>query len=195
MSAEEINTNVATLNAVQLINRSSGAVQNWIAGLPPSPVRDFLQQGLVFVRGVALSLVGVRVGKQPSCVFTGNCSGQDFSGQDLTGLWGGDVNFTGAIFIETTLDYAHFSFSKLTGVNMTGAKATGVFLTYLSMYGAILTGAKMRSASFTGADMTGVDLSYADLSGASFLPESVSGVIWYQTTCPNGTVQNTACTA
>ena len=237
VSAEEINTNVASLNAVQWINRFTRSAQNWIWSLPASPIRNVLQDGLVFGRHTALSLLGVRVAATPSCVSGGNCSGQDFSGQDLRGLYAPGVNFTEARFKETRLEYAYLTGASLNGADLAkanlyvaelhgaylggadlaNASLNGASLYYASLPGASLyraslyganlyladltnadlTGARLPYADLTYTSLTGANLSYADLTDAFNLANAgdLSGVTWYKTICPNGTVTNTGCTA
>ena len=269
--------------SVAVINDVYGAVQTWIAGLPASPVRDFLHQGGVSVRATALSVVGIRVGATPSCVSTGNCSGQDFSNQDLTALYARKVNFTGANFTGTTLTDAQLQEAvlksailyhadltgaqlswaqldqdtdrpgggpgvDLRGANLTGTHFTSANLDHADLRGANVTGTDLRGAdmgfanlhgvyltsggpgmNLTGANLSQANLSYADLTYAnltfadyatgyvgtrlnntdlshanlsyanfyltSLLTADFAGATWYQTTCPNGTVTDTGCTA
>ena len=39
----------------------------------------------------------------------------------------------------------------------------------------------------------GVDLSACDLSGANLSSANLSGIVWNNTTCPDGTVSNVQC--
>ena len=188
---------------IAVINDVYGVVQTLIAGLPASPVRDFLQQGVVSVRAIALSVVGVRVGETPSCVSTGNCSGKDFSGQDLTPLWAPGVDFSKALFVGTILKYAYLvpsdavttlisadlTSADLTGAIMTGANLTNANLTAANLYLAILYGATLNGANLTDANLTHANLSWANLTGADLTGANLTEVKWYYTTCPNGKQQ------
>jgi uncharacterized protein YjbI with pentapeptide repeats len=145
--------------SVAVINDVYGAVQTRIADLPASPVRDFLHQGVVSVRAIALSVVGVRVGATPSCVSTGDCSDQDFSNQDLTGLYAPTVNFAGAKFEKTILNYA-----DLNGTNLSGATLPGAQLDYAFLSKAVLNQATLPDAHLVGAELIGADLTGADLT-------------------------------
>ena len=181
--------------SVAVINDVYGAVQTWIAGLPASPIRDFLHQRGVSVRATALSVVGIRVGARPSCVSTGDCSGQDFSGQDLTALYAPNGDFTGANFTGTTLSYAILNNADLTSANLTNANLTNAIL-----YTAHLTSANLTNANLTNANLADAGLSYANLSYANLIDANLeyalkTGATWYQTTCPNGTVSDTVCSA
>ncbi|MFZ4373042.1 MAG: pentapeptide repeat-containing protein [Mycobacterium sp.] len=186
--------------SVAVINDVYGAVQTWIAGLPASPVRDFLHQGVVSVRATALSVVGVRVGETPSCVSTGNCSGKDFSGQDLTPLWAPGVDFSTALFVGTILKYAYLvpsdavttlisadlTSADLTGAIMTGANLTNANLTGSNLYLAFLYGATLNGANLTDANLTHANLSWANLTGANLTGANLTEVTWNYTTCPDG---------
>ena len=160
---------------IAVINDVYGAVQTWIAGLPASPIRDFLHQRGVSVRATALSVVGIRVGARPSCVSTGDCSGQDFSGQDLTALYAPNGDFTGANFTGTTLSYAILNNADRTSANLTNANLT--------------------NANLADAGLSYANLSYANLIDANLEYALKTGATWYQTTCPNGTVSDTVCSA
>jgi hypothetical protein len=56
-----------------------------------------------------------------------------------------------------------------------------------SMKGADLNGADLRDAELVGADLRDADLRRADLTGADLGDARVGGVIWSDTTCPDGT--------
>ena len=158
--------------SVAVINDVYGAVQTWIAGLPASPVRDFLHQGVVSVRATALSVVGIRVGATPSCVSTGDCSGQDFSNQDLTGLYAPTVNFTAAKFVKTILNYAN-----LNGTNLSGATLPGAELNYAYLSKAVLNQATLPDAHLVGAELIGADLTGADLTNTLITIARMRGAV------------------
>ena len=49
------------------------------------------------------------------------------------------------------------------------------------------------SANLTGATLTRANLTGADLTGANLIEANLTGVIWSNTTCPDGQVQSTEC--
>ena len=87
------------------------------------------------------------------------------------------------------------------GADMMGASLHGNNFTSASFAGAMLTGAEIEwnnftNADFSGADLTGAvgsgndwsgaNLSYADLTDSDLDFSDSTGVIWYFTTCPDG---------
>jgi uncharacterized protein YjbI with pentapeptide repeats len=96
-----------------------------------------------------------------------NFTGVDFSGSNLFGNWAG-ANFTDTIFNGNP--------SVTLGGDFTGANFTNAYITDGPLWPANMTNANFQNANFTDAN-----LQYADLTGSN-----VSGVIWNNTTCPNG---------
>lgn len=90
-----------------------------------------------------------------------NNKGKDLSGKDLSGK-----DFLYANFIRANLTNANLSNTSFINAQLIGA----------NLKGATLTGAKFQSALLLDADFTGA-------IGADF-----EGAIFYNTTCPNGTV-------
>ena len=60
-------------------------------------------------------------------------------------------------------------------------------LSYAYLSNAYLYGADLSGADLSYADLRGADLSYADLSYADLILADLSDVVWYDTTCPDGT--------
>jgi uncharacterized protein YjbI with pentapeptide repeats len=195
---------------IAVINDVYGAVQTWIASVPASPIRDFLHQGVVSVRATALSVVGIRVGATPSCVSTGDCSYENFTSYNLSGLYAPGVKFKQTVFSRAGLKYASLNYADLTGADLSYADLSYANLSYaafgdgepnvISSLYTNLTSANLSSANLTYAqlsatDLTDTDLSFADLSHAHLKGAILTYVTWYKTTCPNGTVTNTRCTA
>ena len=73
--------------------------------------------------------------------------------------------------------------ADLQRADMRDANLTGVNLTYVAL----------SHANLTGADLTNANLTGALLSISGMDPAILSGVIWSNTTCPNGVVQSTEC--
>jgi uncharacterized protein YjbI with pentapeptide repeats len=53
-----------------------------------------------------------------------------------------------------------------------------------------LSYANLQDANLHGADLTGANLTGADLTGANLHGADLTGVIWSNTTCPDGTNSN-----
>ena len=108
-----------------------------------------------------------------ACGGSDNCNARgpsaDLRGCDLTG--------------------AYLSSSNLEGANLSGADLTGAFLIR----------ANLTNANLSGADLTGADLAETNLTSANLTGADLSGALWsntarwFNTTCPNGTVQSTPC--
>jgi len=111
-------------------------------------------------------------GAAPGCGLS--CSGQNFSGSNLSGQDLSSVNFTNA---------------NLSGSNLTGSNLSNTNLT-----GADLTGAKLNSANLSGATFSGTTLRYANVTTANFSSTSpagliTGGLIGTATTLPTGWTQ------
>ena len=59
--------------------------------------------------------------------------------------------------------------------------------------GVDLQGCDLTSVALTNANLTGANLSNANLTNANLTNASLTGVIWSNTTCPDGAVQSTEC--
>ena len=137
------------------VERLMDTAGQWISDLRANPITDLLSGALWLVRRT-LFPVGADVGRWGSaaCVATGDCSGKDLTGADLSkqGLF--DVDFTDAI-----LDHANLTLSVL-AVETPGPQAAVMVRT--SLVGAVLSGADL------GVPGSGVDLTGADLRKARF---------------------------
>ena len=91
------------------------------------------------------------------------------------------------------LSGANLVAANLTGVNMMGANLTGANLTGANLADAVLTSANLTGATILSTQLSHANLSQTNFTGATGLPAPVSGAMWYETTCPNGTVTNTGC--
>ncbi len=107
-----------------------------------------------------------------------------------------NLGWNGSLFDMNSAVNAIFS-----GADMMGASLHGNNFTSASFAGAMLTGAEIEwnnftNADFSGADLTGAvgsgndwsgaNLSYADLTDSDLDFSDSTGVIWYFTTCPDG---------
>jgi hypothetical protein len=64
-------------------------------------------------------------------------------------------------------------------------------LAHTSLVGADLSGASLSYSNAWGADFTDADLSDANLTGANLTGANLGGVVWSNTTCPDGTNSDT----
>ena len=107
-----------------------------------------------------------------------------------------EFGMNGSLFDMNSAVNAIFS-----GADMMGASLFGNNFTSASFDGAMLTGAEIEENNFTNADFSGSDLtgaigsgndwsganlSYADLTDSDLDFSDSTGVIWYFTTCPDG---------
>lgn len=107
-----------------------------------------------------------------------------------------NLGWNGSLFDMNSAVNAIFS-----GADMMGASLFGNNFTSASFDGAMLTGAEIEGNNFTNADFSGSDLtgaigsgndwsganlSYADLTDSDLDFSDSTGVIWYFTTCPDG---------
>lgn len=130
-------------------------------------------------------------GAAPACA--PSCAGADLSFANLSSALMPGADFTGA-----NLSFADLSSSLLTGANLTSAdmQNADVFDAYLAnanLSGAYLAFAYMPLVYMSGANLTNANLLNADLStaylgGATTSGWNTTGVIWGNTTCPNGTI-------
>jgi uncharacterized protein YjbI with pentapeptide repeats len=54
-----------------------------------------------------------------------------------------------------------------------------------------LAGANLSSASLYNVDLSNADLTGADMTGANWFDSTVTGVVWSNTTCPDGSNSDT----
>ena len=92
-----------------------------------------------------------------------------------------DVDASGATFVNATLSDAKLPDAELAGADMMGARMTDSHLT-----GADLTGADLEQVNFDGGNLEGANFTQADLDGAYTSAVNVTGAIWNDTTCPDG---------
>jgi len=132
-------------------------------------------------------------------------NGCNFSGDRLMNVNISDANLTNMNLNGVDFDSDDLAGAILTGANMTGAKIDGAVsnLTAANLSDANLTdadisggnnftGANLIGANLTSANLGGDDLTDADLSGATGTgTATLTGVIWSNTTCPDGTISNT----
>ena len=122
-----------------------------------------------------------------------NFSGATFSGADVTGTNFDSSTFTGTIGLKTAVGLADATLSSanLSGIDLSGVDLTGIYVYFANLStvdftGSVLDGADLRYANLAGADMTD-----ASLLGASWIGNNLTGTIWSNTTCTDGTNSTT----
>jgi uncharacterized protein YjbI with pentapeptide repeats len=119
-------------------------------------------------QGTDCSLVGT---------VTGNFSGCDYAGRNLHGMNLSHDCFMGTDFAGANLSSADLTCAILSGANLAGA----------NLNRAILKSANLEDANLAGANLNRANLSAAKLTGANLTGANLTGVIWGDTTCPDGT--------
>jgi uncharacterized protein YjbI with pentapeptide repeats len=99
--------------------------------------------------------------------------------------------------VPTTLAFADLSGADLnsailTNANLEGASLAFADLSFANLSTAFLPVAILTNATLNGADLTGANLDTANLNGATGgASATITGVIWNNTTCPDGTNSDT----
>jgi len=75
----------------------------------------------------------------------------------------------------------------LGNANLRFAELAGADLSYADLNYANLNGADLRVADLSYTNMNNADLRYADLNGADLNGAWLNDIVWYDTTCPDGT--------
>jgi hypothetical protein len=105
-----------------------------------------------------------------------NLTAMSLLGANLTNVHMHGANLTSAVLYQ----------ANLTGANLGDAKLNGASLGLANLTNAIVAGANLTNANIEGANLTGASLQSSNLTGAA-----ITGVIWSNTTCPDGTVSAT----
>ena len=135
--------------------------------------------------------------------------GVDYSARDLSNLYLGGFDFTGAKFTSTTISNTVLSGSTLINANFAGANLENSYLNGTVLTGAVLTGVRLSGASFDsktqwpsgfdylhagmfgpGVDYSARDLSsqyiaYNDFTAAIFTGANLSGAVLSGSTLVN----------
>jgi hypothetical protein len=125
-----------------------------------------------------------------SAVFTqivasGPCA--TLAGCNLQGLNLSHANLAGANLSGANLSNADLDGANLSGANLTGSNLSGASLISANLTGGNLTGASLAAARLVKANLSKANLSSADLTGATLVGANLRGVMWNNTTCPDGT--------
>jgi uncharacterized protein YjbI with pentapeptide repeats len=78
----------------------------------------------------------------------------------------------------------------LSSQNLSGAEASGADFHGVNLKGAFLANIDLSGASLQGTNLLGADLTGANLAGAVLSGANVHGIIWNDTTCPDGSNSN-----
>ena len=109
----------------------------------------------------------------------------------------GGAYLSGANLHHADLSRANLNDGNLNGANLSGANLGGAYLRGANLGGTYLSGANLGSANLTGAHLNGANLAgatlhranlhYANLTGSTLTGALLDGVMWADTTCPDGT--------
>ena len=107
----------------------------------------------------------------------------------------GRVNLEGANLTDADLGGADLfgadlNVADLTRANLNRAHLSRALLTYADLTDADLTYASLRDADLTSANLTGANLTEAHLDGADLTDADLTGVTWWNTTCPDLSVNS-----
>jgi uncharacterized protein YjbI with pentapeptide repeats len=141
-----------------------------------------------------------------------NLTGTDLTTAQLTNLQSGSITGapvlpSGWVIYNAYLigPYANLTAAELAGLtesdgvlqgaNLTGADLTSASLPFADLIGTNLTAANLTGASLADSDLTqtiltDANLTNASLDGANFDTTAITGVIWSNTTCPDGSNSN-----
>lgn len=103
------------------------------------------------------------------------------------------VSFAGATVNTVNLQDAVLIGADFTGATVVQSNLSGTNLTNAVLKNASFTDTTFRNATFTGANLSGATFAGATLKDAIGLnTATLTGVVWTQTTCPNGSNSGSA---
>lgn len=128
-------------------------------------------------------------------LFGANLDGATLAGADLSG-----ADLRNARIVRSDGPGVGVSDADLRSAELRGAKLNGQDLSGRDLHGvdlsaADLTGAKLIGTVLTSANLGNSNLTEADLTRAVLAYTSTTGVVWKDTTCPNGSKSSTGCSA
>jgi uncharacterized protein YjbI with pentapeptide repeats len=112
-----------------------------------------------------------------------NLSGDDLSFASLANDNLADATFTDVIFGECP---GETTGALCSAVNLSGAKLKSVDLSGMQLNGVQFAGAHFSRANLSNANLSNLE----SAGGLIVIPTNLSGVIWADTTCPDGTNSN-----
>jgi uncharacterized protein YjbI with pentapeptide repeats len=108
-------------------------------------------------------------------------------GADLRGIRMDESNLSGADLSDSNITGLRIHFTDLSHAKLTNAILTEIYMSdSSSLFEADLSGAQMQYGVIRD-DMTYADLSNANLTGTDLSQAYITGVIWDNTICPDGT--------
>jgi len=124
-------------------------------------------------------------------------TGCNLAGAQLSGANLFRANLSGSNLKEATLAGANLISANVAGANLKASNLAGGNLLGADLSGANLKGATLQAANVVGANMSGANLKDANATGASLAGVNLAGanvkdVTWTNTTCPDGTLSDTA---
>ena len=158
----------ANLSGAQLVGADLAGVSGQTTGTPAS-----LPVGWTFFNGY---LIGAGA----------NLRGAALAGDNMPG-----INLTGAIVSEVK-----FTGDDLTGAIFTGATVDDTGFENANLTDAVFSGDNLDGSNLTDADLSGTEFGDANLQNVTFTGTTgdattdVTGVTWFDTTCPDGTNSN-----
>ncbi|WP_290428445.1 pentapeptide repeat-containing protein [Thermocoleostomius sinensis] len=133
-------------------------------------------------------------------LFLATLTGATLQEADLTAADLFLANLQNTNLNKTTLTNADLSFANLSQAELVFANGRDANLSFVNLSDASLSGAdlsrsNLRGANLSNANLSGTNLSNADLTGANLsnaniVGANLTGVILFNTTMPDGTVQN-----
>ena len=118
---------------------------------------------------------------------TVNLSGANLSELGLSDMNFHSGNFSGTNFSQAILSGGHFYSANLQGSDLSYVHLDSAYLNSAFLQNANLQDSNLRYAQMYGADLTGADFTNAILTETDLRNTTMTGVIWSDTTCPDGT--------
>ncbi len=124
--------------------------------------------GLTLLSAALHSPAAAQVPVNSRLMISGNCSGCDLSGRDMSQL-----TLTGADFTNSVFNHADLSGGEFDGSNLSGAHFRRAYLirtkgNTVNLSRAVLSDAMMNEAHLTASNLSETDLRRADMSGGVF---------------------------
>ncbi len=123
-------------------------------------VRNGMQAGAAASAG---AMAGASAGSS-ALAGTFNCTGCDYSGQNLSGHSFRGQSLNGSDFSRANLQNADFSNAKIVGVDFSRANLRGANFSHAELNGCDLTHADLTGVNFDGVQMTGCDVDARSLT-------------------------------
>lgn len=125
-----------------------------------------------------------------------NLSGASLIGANLSGAYLAGVNLSNAHLHQAYFCYANFTgaallkHADLSNAHLSGVNLMGADLTNVNLSGANLSATDPDPACPAGKPPVAANLTNANLTGANLSNAILTGVIWGNTTCPDGKNSN-----